>query len=94
MLGYNARSVFKNKASLEAVLHSYQYDIVFVNETWLTPSKVFQLEDRQYQIVRNDDSEGYRGTAILYKSELQVCLVQLPESLKFLSISLVKVIMQ
>jgi len=51
MFGYNDRSVPKNKTSLKAVLHSYQYDIVFVNETWLTPSKAFQLENRQYRYL-------------------------------------------
>ena len=94
LLGYNARSLWRNKLPLEAVLLEYKYDVIFVNETWFNPDKPFQLANQQYQMIHNDDAEGYRGTAIFYKSGLQVYSVKLPESLRFPSISLVKIIME
>ena len=52
LLGYNVCSLFKNKVSLEGGIH-------LPYKNWLAPNKTIQLANRQYQIVRNDDPDGF-----------------------------------
>ena len=69
MVKINVRSIKNpNKAiHFEKLLAMEQFDIVFVNETWL--DKEFQPINKNFNIFQNTGN-GYRGTLITIKQNL------------------------
>lgn len=96
ILGFNARSLKKNKVYLETLLYQYIYDVILVTETWIGPEETFNLENDQYSLIRSDDPTGYRGTALLFKKGLQMFSGNdmLPKDLQFPNLTLTKILLQ
>ena len=79
----NSRSACNKFSEISDHLSSYNIDLFFVTESWLNNSVTDGMVcPSGYNILRCDRcvSRG-GGVFILYKSHLQVCLVELPKRL-------------
>lgn len=70
LLQWNARSVLANKGSLENYLYKNEIHIASLSETWLKPGQNVTFKD--YQVIREDNVNGYRGVALLVKKGIPV----------------------
>lgn len=70
ILQWNCNSITKNKANLINFLndHAVKFDLIMLNETWLSKKKIFHLPT--YNILHVDRTDGFGGTAILIKDSL------------------------
>jgi len=67
----NSQSVVNKKASLAVFIKDHNPDILFISETWLSPST--EIFHSHYNVIRKGDrTDGYGGVLIAYRNTL-VC---------------------
>ena len=68
---FNARSICNKIPEIQVLLSSYEYDLVFITETWTTEnlldSSIIQLLD--YNIFRMDKDRSTKGGCVLVLSK-------------------------
>lgn len=68
IIHWNIRSSNSNKDNLISIVRKYQPDVICLNETWLRPNSIFNINS--YNIVRQDRTDGYGGVAICIKNNV------------------------
>lgn len=69
ILQINIRSIWANKNYLEAFLSINKVDVALLSETWLNKNKSITISG--YSLIRADRNDGYGGSGILVKNNLQ-----------------------
>ena len=70
---FNARSLCNKLPSLHLLLHSYEFDIIFITESWLNcdlPDSLL-LSSSLYYILRKDRPDGYGGVVVIVQNSLK-----------------------
>lgn len=63
---FNACSILPKLDSINIWLKEYKFDVVTINETWLTPDMPTSMLDvADYEIVRQDRATGKKGGGLL-----------------------------
>lgn len=74
---WNARSVVHKKIEIESILHTHQFDVICITETWLSTELNFNIF--VYNTFRADRISGRGGgVMILFKEGLKVERAQVP----------------
>ena len=71
---FNARSLCNKLSNLHLLLHSYDFDIIFITESWLNGdlSDSLLLSGSSYYILRKDRYDGYGGVLVFIQNSLKV----------------------
>lgn len=72
----NARSIVPKVDSINIWLEKVKYDVVTINETWLSPNiPSSHLDISDYNIIRQDRTTGKRGGGLitLIKKDRNIC---------------------
>ena len=64
----NIQSIKKNREELIHILKENNYDIACLQETWLKNEKKMTIKG--YNMIRTDRSDGYGGTCIILKKQI------------------------
>ena len=76
---FNARSICNKFPEIQVLVSSYEYDLVFITETWATEnlldSSIIQLLD--YNIFRMDRDRSTKGGGVLVLSKRYLILSQI-----------------
>ena len=69
----NFQSIMAKKAEFHNLINDHHPDIIFGNETWLSPNvNTAEFLPKQYNIFRQDRSDGYGGVLLTFRSTLNV----------------------
>lgn len=74
ILQWNTRSITRNKHDFIYLLNKYTPFVSAISETWLRPDTLFGVPG--YTVLRDDRNDGWGGSALLIKNNLNFC--QLP----------------
>lgn len=76
IIQWNCRSITSKKSDLIYLINKHKPCIIALSETWLKPNTFFRISG--YTCVRHDQSNGYKGTAILIKNPIPYTAFPLP----------------
>ena len=76
ILQWNARSLVRNKASLEHFFTRNSIAAAAISETWFHPNRNYSLKG--YDIIRHDRHDGRAGAALLIRTNIQYELINIP----------------
>ena len=69
----NFQSIMAKKAEFHNLINDHHPDIIFGNETWLSPNvNTAEFLPKEYNIFRQDRSDGYGGVLLAFQSTLNV----------------------
>jgi len=80
VLQWNVRSLPARSPSVHHVLASSKCSIALISETWLLPSRKFNIP--HFNLFRSDRPDGYGGAAIAAHSSLKVRPIEINQNLK------------
>ena len=69
----NFQSIMAKKAEFHNLINDHHPDIIFGNETWLSPNvDTAEFLPKEYNIFRQDRSDDYGGVLLTFRSTLNV----------------------
>lgn len=85
----NAQSIMAKKESFRQILDSHNPDIILMSKTWLKPD-MYDAEvippDVNYELFRNDKTDGHGGFLIAIKRNLIYELVTRESNCEFIAV--------
>lgn len=76
ILQWNSRSILLHKPDLINLINDYNPIVVALSETWLLPDSRFRVSG--YSCLRDDNDNGYGGSALLIRRSLSFSQIPLP----------------
>lgn len=80
VLQWNVRSLPARSPSIQHLLASSKCSIALISETWLLPSRKFNIP--YFNLFRSDRPDGYGGVAIAAHSSLKVRSIEINQNLR------------
>lgn len=77
IIQWNCRSIRNKKHELSFLINKYKPFLLATSETWLKPSSRFRVPG--FSCLRDDNTDGWGGCAILVKHSLHYSLCQIPQ---------------